>query len=331
MKDTPGKGKRLGEGRLQRSEKGPKAKWGWRKRKSAGGVEDEDAYLSDSPAMYWNPGQIVSMLFETTALVVEGPMSGTYLGSVHWGFKTNTVGKVDLEDFKVVSLGTPSRDFVAAAQNWNAQEIRNDDEYKLNTPVGGKVLSTGAIKVGRRYPRRTLMATIQTSDGARHEVRNTLPIIVEEIHVSAGDEVDANEFIIGKHDVGGTIDLPTTSHDTADAYSLDDRQFEERMRLVATGLNAKTRGTAVDQKNARFEFRALCRETIRRGGSARDSGFTEVVGGGETLWEAALRTLGDGDLWPRLFALNADALQDPQALLRGGRLRMPQPFAPKAR
>lgn len=330
-KNSTGRGTRLGDGEPQGARGLPTAEWGRRVRLPGGSFDSRDAYLSDKPAMYWRPGQTISERFETTALVVEGPMSGTYLGSVLWGHKTSTTGKTELEPFALGSLGTPSREFMAAAGNWNAQEIVSGGSAALDTPVGGKVVSLGSVEEGGRYKAGTLIATIGPTGGPTHEIRCPSAVIIDTLHVRVGDSVEAGDMIAGVETVKQTIDLPLTSHRTADSMSLDDRQFEERLRVVAQGILQPSTGRPADHKNARFEFRALCREAIRRGEGARDSGLVEHTSGAQSLWEMALRTLGDGNLWPRIYALNADVLQDPRALLGGSSLRMPEPYSPANR
>ncbi|HEX7839096.1 MAG TPA: hypothetical protein VF469_16575 [Kofleriaceae bacterium] len=40
--------------------------------------------IYDQPKMNWAAGTAMEQVFETAALVMEGPMTGTYLGSVEW-------------------------------------------------------------------------------------------------------------------------------------------------------------------------------------------------------------------------------------------------------
>jgi hypothetical protein len=62
--------------------------------------------------------------FETTALATEGKDEGTYYGSVQWGWKTDNAGNHSLLDFKVISQGTPSGNFIESAKVWNEQSVK---------------------------------------------------------------------------------------------------------------------------------------------------------------------------------------------------------------
>lgn len=63
-----------------------------------------------------------SRRFETAALCIKGTMDGTYLGSVEWGFYTRN-DQIHLYPFRIVSMGSPSLNFQAAAQGWNQSTV----------------------------------------------------------------------------------------------------------------------------------------------------------------------------------------------------------------
>ena len=71
-------------------------------------------------------GDAIRMEFETAALVLDGTMEGTYLGSVQWGFE---IGQADQHGkplpFEIVSMGTPTPAFMESANAWNDQAIVN--------------------------------------------------------------------------------------------------------------------------------------------------------------------------------------------------------------
>ena len=71
-------------------------------------------------------GDAIRMEFETASLVLDGDMEGTYLGSVQWGFE---IGEADKRGkplpFEIVSMGTPTPEFMESAQAWNEQAIVN--------------------------------------------------------------------------------------------------------------------------------------------------------------------------------------------------------------
>lgn len=78
------------------------------------------AELDDWPVM---PDAIDSkdsgQVFETTALALDGTQKETYYGSVQWGWQRDAKAAFSLLDFKVVSMGAPSANFMAAAGKWN--------------------------------------------------------------------------------------------------------------------------------------------------------------------------------------------------------------------
>lgn len=94
--------------------------WGYRK-KSGANWDVKPAELDDVPQ---RPGSIgkknSGQVFETTALAVEGAQKNSYYGSVQWGWERDASATFKLVDFKILSQGTPSAAFMAAAAKWNA-------------------------------------------------------------------------------------------------------------------------------------------------------------------------------------------------------------------
>lgn len=95
------------------------------------------AFLRDEPARTrafdpeTNTGDAIEMSFETNVLTTEGPTAGTYLGSVQWGFKADSNSPTAQPmPFEVVSMGTPSREFMASAQLWNENAKTHNTESK---------------------------------------------------------------------------------------------------------------------------------------------------------------------------------------------------------
>jgi hypothetical protein len=154
-KDQEGKkgelgGKKVGGGKSSSSQKGTRKK----KRPSKGGEAPKTsdffgaqgkkvgnavtpAFLRDEPARTraydpeTNTGDAVEMSFETNVLTTEGPTAGTYLGSVQWGFKADSNSPTAKPmPFEVVSMGTPSREFMASAQLWNENAKTHNTESK---------------------------------------------------------------------------------------------------------------------------------------------------------------------------------------------------------
>lgn len=87
----------------------------------------ENAWMSDGPELsdlHWG-GQGGLQEFETTALCLEGPMAGTYLGSLAWGYDrvvapTEGSGfRINLREPRVASKGVPTAVWMQAATRWN--------------------------------------------------------------------------------------------------------------------------------------------------------------------------------------------------------------------
>ena len=95
------------------------------------------AFLRDEPARTraydpeTNTGDTVEMSFETNVLTTDGPTAGTYLGSVQWGFKADGTDPVAKPmPFEVVSMGTPSKEFMQSAKLWNENAKTHNPESK---------------------------------------------------------------------------------------------------------------------------------------------------------------------------------------------------------
>ena len=91
---------------------------GWNYKDKTGALQHEVATLFDQPSL---PGRKknAAQTFETAALAVEGKQSGTYMGSVSWGWSTDAAGKFTKLPFSLKSKGKPSAAFIAAAKQWN--------------------------------------------------------------------------------------------------------------------------------------------------------------------------------------------------------------------
>jgi hypothetical protein len=139
-------------------------------------VDLAPAWMYERPAMNWTAGQAMEQIFEATALAIEGPMAGTYFGSVEWGARTDaTTGTPTIIPFRVVSQGVPTQQFMASAANGNAQSMWVRD--RLVAPGPGTVASLEALTPGTQYAANTLVMTITTSGG---------PVEVGQDHVTQG-------------------------------------------------------------------------------------------------------------------------------------------------
>lgn len=96
---------------------------GHRKQRPDGTFDVGHATLADGPRRNIQfAGQEWRHSFEATALVLDGPMANTYLGSVAWGWKCDAAGTVttDPNPITLVRAGAPTSDFMAAAAQWNS-------------------------------------------------------------------------------------------------------------------------------------------------------------------------------------------------------------------
>ncbi|ANH69922.1 hypothetical protein ABE85_24220 [Mitsuaria sp. 7] len=85
-------------------------------------VRDAPAQIYDSPQVVLEfPAQAWSMSFEVAALVTEGKLTGTYLGSIAWGWEkpSNQDARLVPAPIAMVSAGVPSLPFMAAGTKWN--------------------------------------------------------------------------------------------------------------------------------------------------------------------------------------------------------------------
>jgi len=100
---------------------------GFRKKSGADWVS-QPAELDDWPTRPDSVGKKNSgQYFETTALAIEGTQKDMYYGSVQWGWERNAKAEFSLVDFKVVSKGAPSANFMAAAEKWNTSKTSGGD------------------------------------------------------------------------------------------------------------------------------------------------------------------------------------------------------------
>lgn len=96
---------------------------GFRKKKVDGTYDVQDATLSDRPTRTLEfVGQQYDQQFEATALVLDGPLANTYLGTVGWGWSLDAAGTLALRPnpISVIRNGAPTAQFMAAATKWNA-------------------------------------------------------------------------------------------------------------------------------------------------------------------------------------------------------------------
>lgn len=105
--------------------------------------ETQNAQLHDRPRRPKSTSQKdVVEKFETAALAIEGAQTGTYYGSVQWGWQRDNPKDFHLLDFKLVSMGTPSAVFMGAAQQWNKSTT-----YKKDHTAGEATMKLPTVEV----------------------------------------------------------------------------------------------------------------------------------------------------------------------------------------
>jgi hypothetical protein len=117
--DAPGATDKLGD-------TPPVAAWGaigWNYTDAAGKPQHEKATLIDAPHLGGRANNS-EQVFETAALAVQGKQSGTYMGSVEWGWRIDAAGAFTKLPLKKISDGVPSLGFLAAAEQWNRSTMR---------------------------------------------------------------------------------------------------------------------------------------------------------------------------------------------------------------
>jgi len=92
---------------------------GWKYKDAAGADQTKEAYLYDKPTQGGGNKKNSGQVFETTALAIEGAQEGTYYGSVKWGWEVDGANKFSLLPLSLISLGLPSKEFIAGAEKWN--------------------------------------------------------------------------------------------------------------------------------------------------------------------------------------------------------------------
>jgi len=103
----------------------------------------QDAILIDWPVRS-GASTNSRQIFETTALATKGVQSGTYYGSVRWGWRTDNNGNFDTIPLQSVSQGVPSSTFMKSAEIWNAAKDSTGADT-VNLPIVDVKITTARI------------------------------------------------------------------------------------------------------------------------------------------------------------------------------------------
>ncbi len=112
------------------------------------------AVLLDTPKGGKNKGE--GKMFESTAFAIDGADSGTYYGSVTWGYTmegTTAAPTVTKYDISLASKGTPTSNFIEAAKLWNAGKTRGTVEVTADpeaTVLKGDASGTEKLAKGSK-------------------------------------------------------------------------------------------------------------------------------------------------------------------------------------
>jgi predicted ThiF/HesA family dinucleotide-utilizing enzyme len=116
----------------------------FRKRNATGGFDVHAGTLGDSPRRRINfAGQQFNQKFEVTALVLDGPMANTYLGSIEWGWRSDAAhnASLDPDPIRMVSAGAPTTAFMDAARKWNAATFTDPTTSTVHNTVDLPILN----------------------------------------------------------------------------------------------------------------------------------------------------------------------------------------------
>ncbi len=169
--------------------------------KEGGTLKHQEAILKDDPNLR-NRGPNSGQQFETTALAIDGvnPKTGTYMGSVTWGWNVDGAGKFTKQPLKLQSKGNPSAGFVAAAKQWN------------KTSVGGtiKTIADPTVAYGPTFSPIFNVAKgteVEVKDGSYIHNNETYDLVV----IKSGNAHVGDEAVIKVNDMqetGGTAVIP---------------------------------------------------------------------------------------------------------------------------
>jgi hypothetical protein len=131
---------------------------------ASGTLKQKDALLIDKPRR-GNASKDSRHIFETTALATKGAQSGTYYGSVRWGWRTDSSGTFSKLPLTKVSDGVPSSTFMKAGAIWNAGKSSTGDK-NVALPLVDVKVTTGPVTLMPPVP----LANIALPVGTRLQI-----------------------------------------------------------------------------------------------------------------------------------------------------------------
>ena len=145
---------------------------GFRFKDAGGRLKQQSAILIDTPRRP-GAGRNSRHIFEATALALKGAQTGTYYGSVRWGWRTDSKGVFSKLPLTKVSEGVPSATFLKAAQIWNASKTSTGADT-IDLPVVDVKVTTAAIT--GVYPPGFIGAPLAIPAGTRVQIlQNAAP------------------------------------------------------------------------------------------------------------------------------------------------------------
>jgi hypothetical protein len=124
----------------------------------ASGPKHQKAILKDEPKLN-NAEKDSGQIFETTALATKGNQSGTYYGSVKWGWRTSSKGNFTKIPLQISSQGVPSSTFMKSAEIWNnSKDSTGANTIDLPIQWTGTIQNTplAALRSGKSTSAHTL-------------------------------------------------------------------------------------------------------------------------------------------------------------------------------
>lgn len=232
-----------------------------------------DATLEDHPSRTLAfAGQEWRQSFEVAALVLDGPMAGTYLGSIAWGWQVDSTetATVTPSPISVVRAGAPSSEFMAAARKWNQATFTDTATGKTYDSVDLPITfaGSGGVSPAKLSTSQLVLRIAEVTNelgviGSVGAIQNPLgggPLVdVTSDRKSKELEKRALEAELARRGDQPTVPLAAR---TATAAALTTRAIVARLGVIAADLPATPTGAA--RTDLELEKHALEDELRRR-------------------------------------------------------------------